>query len=182
MALKLFHETGFSTLLQPGETRVTPHPARLVVAASLWVGLACNVAVWRLLAGSGEGWRATLGSVAVLAGGTAVFLGVFGWRRTLRMALSLVLIAGALFAAGAWSEHLPVSVLWQGPPRTWLPAWTSFLRWQVLALVLLLAVVPIVWLWNFPLRRLPGPSQLRCNIAGAMLAGLILGAGLYLLR
>jgi lipid A ethanolaminephosphotransferase len=181
MPLKLFHTTGYSTLLQPGETRIPPHPARLVVFGSLWLGLACNMAVWRLLAGSGEGWRTTVGSAAVLAGGTAVFLSLLGWRRTLRLAMTLVLVAGALFAAGVWTQHLPVDALWQGAPRTWLPAWTSFLRWQVLGLMLVLAVLPIVWVWAAPMRRISAHAQLRVGTVGIFLGAALAGAGIFLL-
>jgi len=54
MALRLFRTTGYSTLLMPGESRLATHPARLVAAASLWLALACNVALWRLLSGDGD--------------------------------------------------------------------------------------------------------------------------------
>jgi hypothetical protein len=43
--------------------------------------------------------------------------------------------------------------------------------------MLVLAVVPIVALWNTTVRRLPGPAQLRANLLGAVLAGAVLGGG-----
>lgn len=179
MALRLFRTTGYSTLLMPGETRVRPHPARLVLLGSAWLGLVCNVAVWRLLAQGGD-WRSTLASVLAIAGGSGIVFSLLGWRRTLKPALTLGVIGGALFAAGLWSQQLPVEVLWQGPPRTWMPAWASFMRWQVAALLLGLAVVPIVWVWNTQVRRLAGPVQLKANLWGAVLAALVLGAGMAL--
>ena len=177
MALRLFRTTGYSTLLMPGESRVPPHPARLVLWGSVWLALACNVAVWRLLAGGLADWRGALASVLVIGGGSGILLSVLGWRRTLKPALTLALIAGALFAAGSWSQQLPVESLWQGPPRTWMPAWTSFMRWQVLVLVLVLAVIPIVWVWNTSLRRLSGQAQFKATLWGAALSGLLLVAG-----
>ena len=75
-----------------------------------------------------------------------------------------------------------METLWQGPPRVLLPAWTSFMRWQVLALVAALAVVPIVWLWNHAVRRMPGPRQLQSNITGFLIAALLFGVGLFLLH
>lgn len=181
MALRLFRNTGYSTLLMPGETRKATHPARLVLWASLWIAFACNVAVWRFLGGSAD-WRAAIGSAAVIGGGAGVVLSLLGWRRTLKLAVTLAVIAAALAAAGMWTQQLPVHTLWQGPPRTMMPAWASFMRWQVLLLVLGLAVVPIVWAWNHPLRRLSGPAQLRSNLAGAFVAALVFGAGVFLLR
>jgi lipid A ethanolaminephosphotransferase len=181
MALRLFRTTGYSTLLMPGESRLATHPARLVLWASLWLGVACNVALWRLLAGSTD-LRTAAAATAVIAGGSGVVFSLLGWRRTLKPAITLALIASALIAAGLWSQQLPIVTLWQGPPRSLLPAWTSFMRWQVLAIVLLLAVVPIVWVWNHPVRKLPGQVQLQSNILGAMLAGLVFVAGVFLLR
>lgn len=181
MALRLFRTTGYSTLLMPGEARVATHPASLVLWTSLWLGIVCNVAVWRALVGTTEP-RLALGAVAVIAGGSGFILSLLGWRRTLKLAITIALIAGGLVAAGLWSQQLPIETLWQGPPRTMLPAWASFMRWQVLSLVLVLAVVPIVWLWNHPVRRLPGPTQLQSNISGAILAGLVFAGGLFLLR
>lgn len=181
MALRLFRTTGYSTLLMPGESRAATHPAKLVLWASLWLGVACNVGVWRFLAGTLDA-RLAFGSVALIAGGSGILLSLLGWRRTLKLAITLALIGGAMVAAGLWNQRLPIETLWLGPPRSMLPAWTSFMRWQVLALVLVLAVVPIVWLWNHPVRRLSGPVQLQSNITGSVLAALVFGAGLYLLR
>ena len=179
MALRLFRTTGYSTLLMPGESRVAPHPVRLVVWGSLWLALACNVAVWRVLAGSAEDWRSALASVLVIAGASGIVFSLLGWRRTLKPALTLALIAGALFAAGSWSQQLPVESLWQRPPRTWLPAWASFMRWRVLLLVAVLAVVPIVAVWNTSVRRISGQAQLRSTLWGLGLGAVVLAAGLF---
>ncbi|MDB5915459.1 MAG: putative rane protein [Ramlibacter sp.] len=176
MALKLFRTTGYSTLLMPGESRLATHPARLVAWASLWLALACNVAVWRLLAGSGE-LRVALASILIIGGGSAAFLSVFGWRRTLKLAVTVAILLAALVACGVWSQQLPIQQVWHGPSRALLPAWASFMRWQVLVLVLVLAVLPIVWLWNHPIRRLAGPTQLRSNLLGLLAGALLLAAG-----
>ena len=181
MALRLFRTTGYSTLLMPGESRLATHPAMLVLWASLWLGVACNVGVWRALAGTLD-WRTAAGAVLLVCGGTGAVFSVLGWRRTLKPAITLALIAGALVAAGLWSQQLPIDTLWQGPPRTLLPAWTSFMRWDVLALMLVLAVLPIVWLWNHSVRRMPGPRQLQSNFLGALVGALVFGGGLFLLR
>jgi len=96
--------------------------------------------------------------------------------------LTFALVAAALAAAGIWSQQLPVETLWQGPPRLLLPAWTSFMRWQVLALVAVLAVIPIVWLWNHAVRRMPGPRQLQSNVTGFLIAVLLFGVGIFLVH
>lgn len=179
MPLKLFHTTGYSALLQPGETRASPHSARLVLGASLWVALACNVALWRWLGGSGNA-RSAIAAAAILGGGTCLFASFFGGRRTLKTALTLALVTAALMAAGLWSQELPVATLWQGPPRTWLPGWASFLRWQVLVLVLVLAVLPVVAVWNASVRRLSLAAQLRSSVLGIFLGAALASAGFFL--
>jgi lipid A ethanolaminephosphotransferase len=164
----------------PGEARLAMHPAWLVLLASLWIGLACNAGVWRLAVGGGSP-RAVAATAALLAGGSGVILSLLGWRRTLKLAVTVLLIVAALFACGLWVQDLPVQNLWQQRPRALLPPWPNFLRWELLVLLLVLAVVPIVWLWNLQLRRLPGPAQLQSNISGALLGALVFGAGLALL-
>jgi len=178
MALKLFRSTGYSSLLMPGESRLATHPSWLVLGASLWLGIFANVGIWRLLGGTASDVSSALASVFLLGGANGLFLSVLGWRRTIRFALTVALIVGALVACGLWSQQLPVETLWHGPSRSLLPAWASFLRWQVLALILLLAVVPIVWVWNHSLRRLSGPAQLKANLVGAVLSAVVFVAGL----
>lgn len=181
MALRLFHPTGYDTLLPPRQARQGTHPAWLVLAVSLWIGLACNVAVWRLAADGFAGLRSLLATSALLAGGSGIVLSLLGWRRTLRVACTVVLLVAALLACGIWVQELPPESLWQQRPRSLLPAWPNFMRWQVPVLLLVLALLPIVGVWNVALRRLPAPQQLQSNIVGVLLAALVLGVGLVLL-
>jgi glucan phosphoethanolaminetransferase (alkaline phosphatase superfamily) len=182
MALRLFRTTGYSTLLMPGEARLALHPAWLVLAASLWLAVVCNVGVWRLPFQPDQA-RTVLGTIAVVGGASGVLLSLLGWRRTLKLAVTLLVFGGALIACGLWVQQLPLETLWQQQrPRSLLPGWASFMRWQVTAMMLVLGVVPVVWVWNIPVRRLPGPAQLQSNILGALLAALVFGGGLFLLR
>jgi lipid A ethanolaminephosphotransferase len=182
MALRLFRTTGYSTILMPGETRVRPHPARMVLWGTLWLALACNVGVWRFLLQRTDDWRNTLASVLLIGGTAGVFLSLLGWRRTIKPALTLALIAGALCADGLWSQQLPIEALWQGPMRNWLPGWASFLRMQGLVLMVVLALLPIVATWNAQARRLSGPLQLKSNVWGAVLGAIALAGGVMLVR
>jgi hypothetical protein len=56
------------------------------------------------------------------------------------------------------------------------------LQWQVLVVLVLLAAVPTVWVWNTHLRRLPGPRQLVVNLVGAAAGALALAASALLLH
>ena len=180
MALKLFRTTGYSTLLMPGEERQSLHPGWLVALASLWIGVACNAGLWRVPTTPGA-LRAVLATSALLGGGSGVILSLLGWRRTLRLAITVMVAGAALVACGLWVQQLPIATLWQQRPRALLPPWPTFMGWQVPTLMLLLAVVPIVWVWNLPLRRLRGPEQLQVNITGALLGAVVFGTGLALL-
>jgi len=185
MSLKLFRSTGYSSLLAPGESRVAMHPAWLVLATSLWIGLGCNVALWRALAGSAEAspglaWALSAGACAAAAVG--VVLSLMGWRRTLKPVASALLVLAALGACGVWVQSVPVDAGFLSQrPSGLLPTWSSFLRWQVPALFIGLGIVPVLWLWSTHPRRLSGPDQLRSNVAGMVIGGLVLVASAWLL-
>lgn len=180
MPLRLFRTTGHADLRMPGEARLGMHPAWLVLAVSLWLALACNVGVWRLLAGREEA-PMVLATIALVAGGSAAVLGLLGWRRTVRPAATLLLLAGGLLACGLWVQDLPLESLWQERPPRLLPSWASFLRASVVLLVVVLALLPIVWVWTVRLRRLPASAQLRGNLVVVVLGMLACAAGVVLL-
>ena len=55
------------------------------------------------------------------------------------------------------------------------------MRWQVLAALAGLGLLPAVWVWRAHLRRLPAGEQLAANVVG-LLAGLaVAGASAWLL-
>lgn len=182
MALRLFRTTGYSTILMPGEERIAMHPAWLVLAVSLWLGLACNVELWRELAGTGSvGLTSALTSAVLIASATGLVLSLLGWRRTLKASTTLLLFLGGALACGLWVQGLPLDSLWTLPLRRLLPAWPNLLRWQVPALFAVLALLPAVWVWNVPLRRLTGPHQLNSNLVGMGLsAAILIAAGVLL--
>lgn len=181
MSLKLFRSTGFSSILTAGETRVLMHPGWVVLCVSLWAGFVCNVGLWRAL-GDGESLHRALLSGWLLAAGAAVFLNLLGWRRTLKPAATLVLLLAAATAGSVWSGGLPfdASLLGRGSAAM-VPAWASLLRWQLPAMLAIIGLLPMLWLWSTELRRIPGPSQLRANLVGTVLAGSVGAGALYLL-
>lgn len=183
MGLKLFHETGYSSILTPGETRVGLHPAWLVLAVSLWAGFAANVALWRALAGTAGGLGQALATGFLVAGGVAAALSLLGWRKTLKPAAILVLLVAGFVAASIWSKALPVdaSLLSQKPSSLVVPSWASFLRWQVLAALAGLGFVPAIWVWRAHLRRLPASQQLGANVVGLLTGLAVAAASAYLI-
>ncbi|MEP6790656.1 MAG: phosphoethanolamine transferase domain-containing protein [Ramlibacter sp.] len=185
MSLKLFRSTGYSSILVPGETRVAMHPGWLVLATSAWVGFACNVALWRELRGlpgSGNLTHCLLAGLFIAAA-CCTLLSALGWRRTLKPASTLLLLLAALAACGLWVQSLPMdaSVLDRGLGALVIPSWASLLRWQVPALLVVLALLPMIWVWHTPLRRLPGPQQFAANALGTGLGLAVLAAVGWLL-
>lgn len=174
--LRLFRTTGYSSLLAPGESRRALHPAWLVLAVSLWVGLACNVALWRALGGSGPALGRALALAALIAGVCHALLSLVSWRRTLKPAASLLLAAAAMAACALWSRPPTADggLIGQGL-GAFVPGWASLLRWEVptLLVALALALVPMLGVWSTQLRRLPGPQQFAANLSG-MLAGAVM--------
>ena len=183
MALKLFRSTGYSSILMAGETRLAMHPGWMVLAISGWAGFACNVALWRELAGTGAGMGPALALALSVAGASAAAISLLGWRKTIKPTATLVLLAAALSACSIWSEGLPVNgmLLGHGMAGLLLPSWPSLLRWHVWALLATLALVPMMWMWNTPLRRLSGDRQLKVNIVGTLGGAAMLAVGGWLL-
>ena len=184
MSLKLFRSTGYTSILSPGETRVATHPGWLIAAVSAWVGFACNVALWRALAaGDSHALMRAVTVGALVAAVCGAVLSVLGWRKTLKPAGTLILFLMALMAGSIWAQALPVdaNLLNQDLSSLILPSWASLLQWQLPTLLVGLAVVPTVWMWQTHVRRLPGPDQLSINMSGVVLAGLVVAASGFLL-
>lgn len=185
MSLKLFRSTGYSSLLSPGHSRETLHPAWVVAATSVWAGFACNVPLWRALAAvSGNfGLPHALLLGAMIASAYGVALSLLGWRATLKPAASLVLIVAALVAVARWSEPaaVPGAAIDAPLAHSLLPSWASLLHWQTPALLAVLAIAPMVWVWNAPVKRLPGPQQLRSNLRGMATAAILFGIAAVML-
>ena len=176
MSLKLFRATGHSSILTVGETRVAPHPAGPLLAISAWIGFGCNVGLWRLLSGAPDDSRslAWLMAAGILAGSICLLiLSLLGWRRTFRPAATILMVLAGMVAFSAWTQNLPWDLnLLDRPLRALLPAPASLMRWQALAMVVGLVVLPVMLLWRVQVRRLPGPTQLRLNLTG-MAAGVV---------
>jgi lipid A ethanolaminephosphotransferase len=183
MALKLFRSTGYSSILMAGETRLPMHPGWMILTMSAWAGFACNVALWRQLAGTGAGMGTALAQVLLVAGASATVISLLGWRKTIKPAATLVLLAAALSACSIWSDGLPVDgmLLGHGMAGLLLPSWPSLFRWQVWALLTGLALIPMTWMWHTPLRRLSAQRQLNVNFVGSLIGAALMGVGGWLL-
>jgi glucan phosphoethanolaminetransferase (alkaline phosphatase superfamily) len=184
MSLKLFRSTGYSSILSAGETRVAMHPGWLILFASLWVGFACNVALWRDLGASpgGGSLGQALTTGAFAASAAAVVLSVLGWRKTLKPAALLVVFVAALAAIAAWQAAVPGDIAAAGTRLSaLLPSWRDLLHWHVAATLAGLALPPVIWISNTRVRRLSANQQLSVNVTGILAAGAVLAPSGFIL-
>jgi glucan phosphoethanolaminetransferase (alkaline phosphatase superfamily) len=185
MSLKLFRSTGYSSILSAGETRVAMHPGWLILLTSVWVGFACNVALWRELGsspgGGSLGQALTTGAFAAAA--AAVVLSLLGWRKTLKPAALLILSGAALAAIAAWQAAAPGEAAAAGTRLSGLFVLSSpgLLRWQVGAMFAGLALPPAIWICKTRVRRLSGNQQLGVNLTGVLAASAVLAPSGFLL-
>ena len=174
MSLKLFRSTGYHSILAPGEASVAMHPGWAITGISLWVGIVCNVWFWQAIGASGSELLRPLLAGLVVAAATGFVLSLLGWKRTLKVAGTLVLLLGALFAGGIWTQGLTLAMVLEAKRMSMmLPTWASLFRWQVPTLLGLLGLLPMLWLWNAKLRRLTGPAQLQANLTGMALSAVV---------
>ncbi|HYD76416.1 hypothetical protein [Ramlibacter sp.] len=179
MSLKLFRSTGFHSILTPGEARLALHPGWAVAIAAGWIGVACNVWFWHALGGRTEQLPAAVGAALTMAGAAGFVLSLLGWRRTFKAAATGLLLLGALLAGGVLTQDLPPELLVDSGLRlsTLMPTWASLFQWQVPSLLVLLGLLPVLYLWNLQLRRLPGSAQWRTNLAGMVTWALVFACG-----
>jgi lipid A ethanolaminephosphotransferase len=167
--LKLFHATDFvASVLLPGENRSALHPAWLPAAMAAWVGLACNVALWRAVAQPAPGaWRLAAAMGLALASVAGVVLCVLGWRGLRKLvAVVLVLLAAGL-ATSAWLRPLPFDPgLLALPATALLPDAGILAQGRAQAVLALLALPPLAWMWRLRLRRLDAGEQWASNLKG----------------
>lgn len=182
MSLKLFRHTDYAqSILSPGETRFAMHPGWAVLVASVWIGLVCNAWLWRALAGD-HGLLLPALAIGLTAGGAAGFvLSLLGWRRTFKFTATLLVLAAAAVATGVYTQGLSLDAAMANKQfLALMPAWASLFGWQVPTMLALLGGAPVIWLWSQQLRRLDGSSQLAANIAGMVLAAVVVAGGLVL--
>lgn len=170
MSLKLFRSTGYASVFEAGETRIATHPGWVILATSLWAGLACNALLWRAVAGPGGTgpWLAAL-TFALLASGTAALLmGLLAWGNALKPVVLVLLLVAAWLATRIWVQDtrldaaLPDLGLQQLLRGTLLP-------WQLAITLPLLVVAPIALLRLLPVKRMSLARQTRLNLLAALL-------------
>ena len=159
------------------------NPLTLALLTALWIATAANWPLWRALFAlpenaSGRGALFVLGFAGLIAALTLLLLALAAWRRTIKPVAALLLVpaaAGAHFM-GTYGvvidPTMMTNVLQTNPTET-----RDLLSLRLLASLLVLAALPIAWMWRLPVRRLGPLAQGGRNLA-AMIGALAIGAAL----
>ncbi len=171
-SLKLFRTTEFalSSFFSPERERAALRPFWAIVLASIWIATLCNLALWRQLGrlpemDSARGVWFGIGFAVMIGAATSALLSTLAWRWTLKPAITLFLLTGAfgtyfMLSYGVVIDTpMMVNVLMTNPREV-----GDLLSWRMLGYVLVLALLPAVWLWRKPLKRLGLGRQLLSNI------------------
>jgi len=170
------------TMFLAPPVRPTRSATTLVIAASLWLAVLGNLALWKtlLLVPDLTGWHGVLFGAAfamIIACLVVVLLSLLAWRFTLKPAITLLL----LLAAFATHYMLMYGIVVDTPMlvnvlQTDTREARDQLSWRLLATVVGLAVLPLVWLWRQPVATPPLTQQMLRN-AGLFVGGLVLAFG-----
>lgn len=189
MSLKLFHITEFaeSSQLSPATQREAIHPCVVVLLAGFWLASACNLPLWRELSGLDQPGHAEVlwfgaGLTLMVTTALSALLSLLSWRWTLKPAITLLLLVAALgahamLAYGAVIDTDTMTRVLQTTPREA----RSFFSWPLFLTLMLLGVLPAVWLWRTPVRRIPPLRNLKQNgvlfmVSCSVLAVILLAA------
>ena len=152
------------------------HPFWLIAAASLWMAVAGNLALWRTLADlhvlqGPAGWRFGAAFVVAIAAVLTALIGPLAWRRTLKPTIAVLLVVtalGAHFMSGngvVIDPSMMVNVV-QTHPRE-----SADLMGRAFWLSLLgLGAVPAALLWLWPVRQAPWRRQVLRNAGWSLVA------------
>lgn len=146
-------------------------PLWLVVLASLWIATACNVALWRELARLPDltGGQAVVISIAltlVITLATTALLSLLAWRWTLKPAITLFLLSAAFGAYFMMAYGVVIDkTMMINTLQTDVRETRDLLNWRLLATVLVLAVLPMIFLWRQKVGRVGAMRQVFTNAA-----------------
>ncbi|MCZ8256192.1 MAG: phosphoethanolamine--lipid A transferase [Polaromonas sp.] len=156
-----------ATVRQEGGIR----PLWLVLLASLWIATVCNVALWRELTRlpaltGGQAAVICIALALVIALATTALLSLLAWRWTLKPAVTLFLLSAAFGAYFMMAYGVVIDkTMMINTLQTDVRETRDLLNWRLLATVLVLAVLPIIFLWRQKVRHAGTVRQALTNAA-----------------
>lgn len=145
------------------------HPSLLIILTSIWLATLGNLALWQELVRLPEmnDLRALwfgLSFALLIASLTSVVLSLLCWRWTLKVVISVFLIAAALGGYFMLSYGVVIdSTMMANVLQTDLRESRDLTSWKLLLVVGVLAILPMLWLWRRRVRRLALMRQLLQN-------------------
>ena len=165
-------------LYDSARTGRTRHPAWLVLIYSLWIATVCNIALWREWSRMPElqnlrGLGVGAGFTVTITAAMVVVFSLLNWRWTLKPAITLSLFAAAFGAHFMLSYGVVIdTTMLVNALQTDMRETRDLVNAHMLVTVLVMAILPMVWLWRQrPLRR----SALRQIVGNLLTAALALG-------
>jgi len=163
-----------------GDGRTGWNPLTLAFGAALWIAVLCNGPLWSALralpeTATSRGALFVGGFAVMITAATGALLALLAWRWTIKPAIALFLISAALGAHfmstyGVVIDPSMMTNVLQTDPREV----RDLLSLRLFAHVALLAALPIALLWRLPLQRRRFAAQLGRNLAGFVIAWLVL--------
>lgn len=154
----------------------------MVVVTSLWLAVFGNIALWRNLAHlpdltGGRGVAFMFAFAFMIACVIAAVMSLFAWRYTLKLVCTLLLLLAGFATHYMWMYGIVVDTpMLVNVLQTDAREASDQLSWRLLLTVLLIAIVPIVWLWRQNVAQLNWRQQALRNL-GLLLASLTLAFG-----
>lgn len=168
-----------SDLHPPDAPRKGWHPLTLSALTSLWLVTAANLALWQRLDALPEvnglrGLLFCLGTGAMIFGLLQALLSLLNWRPLLKPVLGLLLVSAASGAYFMMSYGIVIDAsmivnVMQTDPREA----ADLLNWRLFVTLLVLAVLPLWWLWQLPVRAIPWGHRALGNAASLLVSVLI---------
>ena len=167
----------FSQRLRAGS--VSGHtPWRAVWPLALWLAVVGNMPLWQrvfALGGSPGQQGILLGGLGLLVlGGTVALLSLLAWRRVYRPVASLLVLVAAFNTHFMWQYGAVIDPsMLANVVHTDAREVRDLLSFSLLFTVLLVAGVPLWWIWRQPLRTRHWLAQTGRNAGGAVLGLLV---------
>lgn len=184
MSLKLFRSTEFanSSLFSPAVQRIAIHPFWVALLASAWLATAGNLALWQELMkqpgwGNVQGLWLGLRLAVLIVAVLCAILSLASWRWTFKPAITILLFLAAFASHVMLTRGIVIDTDTMVQALQTKPGEIrTLLSWQLFLIVMVLAVLPSVWLWRTPVRRIPPfqnllQSALFLMVSCAVIAG-----------
>lgn len=157
-------------------------PLTLAWLSALWLGILCNWPLWQRMSGLPElanarGTWFILVFIAIISAVLGALLSLLAWRAIIKPLLALVLLSAAALAHFMGSYGIVVDpTMVVNIVQTDAREAGDLLSLRLLISLLLLAGLPILWLWRRPLEERPLLQR-----AGRNLLGFVLGLAVAVL-